>query len=78
MPLVVLTAGEEAPLPDPIPDEARHATAQLIRDLHGELARESSIGRVEVVEGSGHMIHHQRPDAVVAAVRDVVEAVRVR
>ena len=40
----------------------------------GQVARRA--GRWHLVEGSGHMIHHDRPDAVVAAIREVVEAAR--
>jgi pimeloyl-ACP methyl ester carboxylesterase len=78
LPLVVLTAGKEAELPGSIPEEDRRANAELWRELHRELAAESTAGRWEVVEGSGHMIHHQRPEAVVAAIREVVEAARAR
>jgi pimeloyl-ACP methyl ester carboxylesterase len=78
LPLVVLTAGEEQVLPDSIPEEDRRANAELWRELHRELAAESTAGRVEVVEGSGHMIHHQRPEVVVVAIREVVEAARAR
>jgi pimeloyl-ACP methyl ester carboxylesterase len=78
LPLVVLSAGEPAELPDSIPEEVRRQNAELVRELHRELAAESSEGRLEVVKGSGHMIHHQRPAAVVAAIREVVEAARAR
>ena len=74
LPLVVLSAGEEAPLP--VPEEARQANAVVWRELHRELAALSSRGRVEVVDGSGHMIHHERPEVVVGAIREVVEAAR--
>ena len=40
----------------------------------GQVARRA--GRWQLVEGSGHTIHHDRPDAVVAAIREVVEAAR--
>jgi pimeloyl-ACP methyl ester carboxylesterase len=78
LPLVVLTAGEQAELPGGIPPEDQAANAELWRELHRELAAESSAGRLEVVDGSGHMIHHQRPQAVVAAILEVVEAARAR
>ncbi|HEX6127423.1 MAG TPA: alpha/beta hydrolase [Candidatus Limnocylindria bacterium] len=78
LPLVVLTAGEQADLPGGIPPEDQSANHELWRQLHRELAAESSAGRWEVVEGSGHMIHHARPDAVVAAIREVVETARGR
>jgi pimeloyl-ACP methyl ester carboxylesterase len=78
LPLVVLTAGEQAELPGGIPPEDQRANHELWRELHRELAAESSAGRWELVEGSGHMIHHDRPHAVAAAIREVVEAARAR
>ena len=41
-----------------------------------ELAQRSTRGKLIIVENSGHHIQHDRPDAVVDAVREVVEAVR--
>ena len=78
LPLVVLTAGEDQQLPDGIPEADRRANAELWRELQRDLAAQSSAGRWEVVEGSGHMIQHDRPEAVVAAIREVVEAARAR
>lgn len=46
------------------------------QSMQGELAALSSRGRHVVVEGSGHNIHHDRPDAVIAAIREVVEMAR--
>ncbi|HLN63129.1 MAG TPA: hypothetical protein VK464_16445 [Symbiobacteriaceae bacterium] len=36
----------------------------------------STRGRLEVVSGAGHNVMIDRPDAVVQAIRDVVEAAR--
>lgn len=41
-----------------------------------ELTRLSSRGRQIIVEGSGHMILQEAPDAVIKAIREVVEEVR--
>jgi pimeloyl-ACP methyl ester carboxylesterase len=41
-----------------------------------QLAALSSKGKLTKAEGSGHMIHLQRPDLVVAAIRDVVQEIR--
>jgi pimeloyl-ACP methyl ester carboxylesterase len=57
VPLVVLAAGDSAP--------ERLA-------LHRALAARVPNGRVIVVEGSGHWIPLERPDAVIAAVRETV------
>ncbi len=78
MPLVVLSAGKAGEIPGGVPEEDQRANTELWRNLHRQMAAESSVGRWEVVEGSGHMIHHDRPHAVVAAIREVVEAVRSR
>jgi pimeloyl-ACP methyl ester carboxylesterase len=78
LPLVVLSAGTQGEMPGGIPEADQRTNTELWRDLHRRMAAESSAGRWELVEGSGHMIHHDRPDAVVAAVREVVEAARAR
>ncbi|MCK6530676.1 alpha/beta hydrolase [Myxococcota bacterium] len=46
--------------------------------MHRELASRSSLGIQRVSDRSGHNLHMPRPDLVVEAVRDVVEAVRGR
>jgi pimeloyl-ACP methyl ester carboxylesterase len=78
LPLVVLSAGKAGEIPGGVPEEDQRANTELWRGLHRQMAAESSAGRWELVEGSGHMIHHGRPDAVVAAIREVVEAARTR
>lgn len=44
---------------------------------HEDEARNSMRGEHRIVEGSGHWIYGDRPDAVVGAFREVVEAARV-
>ncbi|MFO0762511.1 MAG: alpha/beta hydrolase [Byssovorax sp.] len=44
--------------------------------MHAEQSRWSSRGEHRVVEGAGHVIQLDRPEAVIAAVRAVVEEVR--
>jgi pimeloyl-ACP methyl ester carboxylesterase len=41
--------------------------------LQTDLASQSMVGQVRVVEGSGHLIAHERPDAVIRAVQDVLD-----
>lgn len=72
MPLVVLTAdGTFGGLP---------ATRAIVEDfwsqLHKEIAQRSTRGREELVSGSSHMMMFDRPDAIEAAVTEVVGAVR--
>jgi pimeloyl-ACP methyl ester carboxylesterase len=45
-------------------------------ELHGELAGLSSNSDHRIVEGAGHYVHWDQPESVVAAIRDVVTAVR--
>lgn len=62
-PLIVLTAGEN-------PDAAFRRV--WVDDLQMRLARLSSKGKRVMVDGAGHDIPHDRPQAVVDAVRELV------
>jgi hypothetical protein len=79
-PLVVLTAGEEQP-PDAL--RAMGLTREQgirIRDaaraLHDDQTSWSRQGRHELVPDAGHYIQFDRPDVVVRATCEVVDAVR--
>jgi pimeloyl-ACP methyl ester carboxylesterase len=48
----------------------------VIVKLETELANRSTEGKLLMVEQSGHHIQHDQPETVVAAIREVVEAVR--
>jgi pimeloyl-ACP methyl ester carboxylesterase len=72
-PLVVLTAGKKPAagtlgLTEQDWDEYQRVWAD---ELQLRLARLSSRGKREVVEGSGHNIPSERPDAIVNAVREI-------
>jgi pimeloyl-ACP methyl ester carboxylesterase len=56
--------------------EGNAAIRRVLLELHGELARLSTNSDHRIVEGARHYIHRDRPEAVVAAIRDVVTAVR--
>jgi len=43
--------------------------------LQERLTAESKVGQLRVVEGSGHLITNERPEAVVQAVRDVLDMI---
>jgi pimeloyl-ACP methyl ester carboxylesterase len=79
-PLVVLTAMRQPPV-DEMKDlgwtaaEVEHFYA-TIKALHDNEASWSSRGRHELVLDSDHYIQFEKPDRVIRAVRDVVEAVR--
>ncbi|MDQ2807075.1 MAG: alpha/beta hydrolase [Chloroflexota bacterium] len=68
-PLIVLTRG----LPDaPSPVWPSAALQGIERELQGELARLSPQGRQIMAAASGHFIHHDQPDLVIAAVREIL------
>jgi pimeloyl-ACP methyl ester carboxylesterase len=65
LPLVVLTAGNRG-----TPEDVN----RLFLALHEELTALSSRGEHRVIEGAGHYIHIDRPEAVVEAIRHVAVA----
>lgn len=75
MPLVVLSHGVPQTIPG-MTDDVNAAYEAVWQEMQRELAAQSVRGRHVIVAGSGHNIHHDRPDAVVAAIQEVVEAVR--
>lgn len=78
MPLIVLTAGVHRPLPE--------APAEILAEYprifeawdrsHDVLATLSERGVNRFVAGAGHSIQREKPEAVVAAVREVVARAR--
>jgi pimeloyl-ACP methyl ester carboxylesterase len=71
-PLIVLTAGKPYG-PDPLlsKEESDRQNDMWINVLQAEEARLSRRGKQIVVPDSGHMIPYERPDSVVAAIREV-------
>lgn len=68
VPLIVISAGQRAPIsPEGV---------QFIERLQQNLVGLSPQGRRIIAEGSGHRVPIDRPDVVVEAIRDVVEAAR--
>jgi len=51
---------------------------RVMREVSVEEARLTSQGRVVQAERSGHMVHHDQPELVVEAIRQVLEVVRTR
>ena len=70
MPLIVLTS-EQFRLNEHMPAEARSAAQGLWMTFHRDLAAHSTRGVSRVVSGTGHYIHLERPDTVVAAVDEL-------
>ncbi|HMD72062.1 MAG TPA: alpha/beta hydrolase [Bryobacteraceae bacterium] len=64
LPLIVVS---EAPS-----DPAMKRFLSLWEPLQDDLAHRSSRGRRVIAEGSSHQVHRDRPDVVIAAIRDVV------
>ncbi|MBB5868309.1 pimeloyl-ACP methyl ester carboxylesterase [Allocatelliglobosispora scoriae] len=67
IPVVALSAGGKGK-----PPELRERSIRLVGDVTARTAR----GEQVVVADAGHYIHHDKPAAVIDAVRQVVEAVR--
>jgi pimeloyl-ACP methyl ester carboxylesterase len=77
-PLIVLTAGALA-IPTDSPPAALAELPALRAEwkrAHDELAALSTQGVNRIVEGSGHRIEFDKPEAVIAAVEDVLAKVR--
>lgn len=75
LPLVVLTAGKLELGPD-APSAARADLPALNaawRKAHDEYAALSTRGVNRIVEGSGHGIQQQKPEAVIAAINEVLD-----
>src|SRR3990172_5095962 len=74
-PVVVLTAGVALTAPGVSP-EGNAAMRRTWLELHNELAALSTNSDHRIVQGAGHYIHKDRPEAVVTAIRDVVTALQ--
>lgn len=74
-PLVVLSSGVSPTMPG-VSQEGNAAMRRILLELKAELAGLSTNSDHRIVEGAGHYVHRDRPQAVVAAIRDVVTAVR--
>ncbi|MCI0579785.1 MAG: alpha/beta hydrolase [Chloroflexi bacterium] len=74
VPLIVLSHGVPYDwLPAGVSLAAREDAEQIWQARQAEMARSVPEARLVVVEGSGHAIALERPEAVVEAVREVVE-----
>jgi pimeloyl-ACP methyl ester carboxylesterase len=76
-PLIVLTAVDQfSDLEGSVPAQDVEQLRAVVGALHAELAALSPRGRQVLVEGSGHYIQVDRPDAVIDAIREVIEGAR--
>jgi pimeloyl-ACP methyl ester carboxylesterase len=76
LPLEVLAAGATPAPPPGVTEDAWRALNAEKRAQRADLATLSTRGRLVVVEGSGHHIQLDAPEAVVASVRRVLDEVR--
>lgn len=81
VPLIVLSRGRSSYSPDDYPPQLRSFAPkgeELRIKLQGDLASRSGRSKHIFAEKSGHMIHHDQPELVIDAIRQVVEATRVK
>ncbi|MEZ4710142.1 MAG: alpha/beta hydrolase [Caldilineaceae bacterium] len=75
IPLIVLSAGKHELPGSAIPPESVEEMAQVWQQLQAELAALSPQGQQVAVAESGHYIHLEQPQVVIAAIDEVVAAV---
>ena len=76
VPIVVLTAGAQYGPTSPYPPEERPALWRVWSQGHAAIAAKSERGVHRVVEGAPHVLQMARPEAVIAAVEEVLAQVR--
>ena len=77
MPMIVLTRGDYARgMPAEATAEDIAAFKTTWRQMHEEMRLLSSVGERREIAGSGHYIQLDQPQAVIAAVDEVVAAAR--
>ena len=72
-PVIVLTHGREDHIFPFVSEDANRAHERLFAELQRELVRLSPEGRQVTVTGAGHMIPLEAPEAVIRAVREVLD-----
>jgi pimeloyl-ACP methyl ester carboxylesterase len=75
IPLVVLTG--KPTMPGVTPEETE-AVYRVWVTMHDEMATLSTRGENRIVPGAGHYIQYEKPAVVIAAVQEVVDAVRAK
>jgi pimeloyl-ACP methyl ester carboxylesterase len=74
LPLIVLSAeGRVNPAETPEQRERKEMRARLMFKLHQQLAELSIHGVVRSVPNAGHNIHFDQPEAVIAAIMEVLD-----
>lgn len=80
LPLIVITTGaylRDAP-PGPAGQQQAAQLQALWREMHRELAAQSSNGAQILAEASGHFIQREQPEVIVAAIRQMLETLQNR
>jgi pimeloyl-ACP methyl ester carboxylesterase len=79
MPVIVLTRTDyEAGMPPTFTQQDKDAMRSIWESMHAEMAALSTRGEHRFIPNAGHYIQRDAPEAVVAAVADVVAAVRAQ
>ncbi|RYY94126.1 MAG: alpha/beta hydrolase, partial [Alphaproteobacteria bacterium] len=79
LPLIVLTRGDYTKeMPPGFTPETAAALKQVWTTMHKEMTAQSSIGQNRTIEGAGHGIQRDKPQAVIDAVTEVVTAARAQ
>jgi len=76
IPLIILSRGGEDRFSAARSDDDQARLYAVWTGAHEDEARDSTRGEHRIVEGSGHWIYAARPDAVVRAFQEVVDAAR--
>jgi pimeloyl-ACP methyl ester carboxylesterase len=79
IPMLVLTAGtflRDAP-PEPAAQQLAAQLQMLWQEMHRELMQQSSNATQILVETSGHFIQREQPEAIVAAIRQMLDMVHL-
>jgi len=77
IPFVVLTAGDRSKaMPPMFSDEAKEKIAKLGLEMQQKLVALIPGGRHIIVEGAGHNIHVEKPEALIAPVKEMIKEVR--
>jgi pimeloyl-ACP methyl ester carboxylesterase len=71
-PVVVLSAGSTPATQQGLPDDLATTLEQLWIDAQQQLADESTAGTREQVDGAGHAIQHDKPQAVIDALEGML------
>ncbi|MDP3495000.1 MAG: alpha/beta hydrolase [Hyphomonadaceae bacterium] len=77
LPLIVLTRGDyQKGMPPGFTPEATAKLKDVWTSMHAEMAAQSAIGQTRTIEGAGHGIQRDKPQAVIDAVTEVVTKAR--